>query len=564
MLKNANLTGKYTLLLLLLSLLLFLPGIHTIPMVDRDSAHFAQATKQMLETGNYFQIRFQDRTRYQKPPGINWLQAASVKLFSSPQSESIWAYRLPSTLGGLLAVLLLFFFSRRFISEKAAFVASCLLACSLLLVVESHLMVIDASLLATIVLMQGALLTIYLNESSDLKQRNLFIYVILFWLAMSWGISLKGVTPLVGFGTIISLCLFDRNIRWLKGLRFHWGIPLLLLSSAWILFVNEAEGTNYLWKIIQKDLLPKLQGGHESHGAPFGVHTLLLPLTFWPLSILLGLGFIWAWQKRRAPLEKFLIAWILPTWLFFELMPTKLPQYILPIFPAFAILIALAITDFKMLKISRKQTLILRCLYVAWALFSIAFITIALIWMPYYIDHTLNLYGLIATAILLPLIYLAAQSAWQENFKKTLISLVSCSAICFVTLYQLVFPKLENIWITEKISQAIHQIEPNFSKTNEPLYSIGYDEPSLAFKLGTKKVDYVFHNLFIQAVVVHEKVLAIIDSEYLNIITESLSTKGITLNIESTIKGFNYSRGKWVELVLASHKDENVKDTISR
>ena len=90
------------LLLTLLCLALYLPGIFTVPVVDRDEAHFAQATKQMLETGNYFQIRFQDKTRFQKPPGINWLQALSVKVFSSTESTAIWPYRIPSVLGGYL------------------------------------------------------------------------------------------------------------------------------------------------------------------------------------------------------------------------------------------------------------------------------------------------------------------------------------------------------------------------------------------------------------------------------------------------------------------------------
>ena len=58
----------------------FLPGFFTIPPVDRDEARFAQATKQMIETGDYVDIRFQDESRYKKPVGIYWLQAGVVKL----------------------------------------------------------------------------------------------------------------------------------------------------------------------------------------------------------------------------------------------------------------------------------------------------------------------------------------------------------------------------------------------------------------------------------------------------------------------------------------------------
>src|SRR5712692_6299561 len=91
------------LLLAGLCLLLYLPGIAAIPPLDRDEARFAQATRQMLQTGDYLNIRFQDEARNKKPAGIYWLQAAAVGAFSNPASTAIWPYRLPSLLGGVAA-----------------------------------------------------------------------------------------------------------------------------------------------------------------------------------------------------------------------------------------------------------------------------------------------------------------------------------------------------------------------------------------------------------------------------------------------------------------------------
>jgi len=71
--------ARAMLLLVFVSLVSFLPGFFNIPPVDRDEARFAQATKQMLEAGDYIDIRFQDEVRYKKPVGIYWLQAAVVK-----------------------------------------------------------------------------------------------------------------------------------------------------------------------------------------------------------------------------------------------------------------------------------------------------------------------------------------------------------------------------------------------------------------------------------------------------------------------------------------------------
>ena len=69
--------------LLVAALLSFLPGLFTIPPVDRDEARFTQATKQMVESGDYVDIRYQDEVRYKKPVGIYWLQAAVVKTASA-------------------------------------------------------------------------------------------------------------------------------------------------------------------------------------------------------------------------------------------------------------------------------------------------------------------------------------------------------------------------------------------------------------------------------------------------------------------------------------------------
>src|SRR5438309_10212364 len=95
-------------LLAALCFALYLPGIAAIPPLDRDEARFAQASRQMLETGEFLRIRFQDEARNKKPAGIYWMQAAAVSAFSRPEATAIWPYRLPSLVGGVAAVLLTF------------------------------------------------------------------------------------------------------------------------------------------------------------------------------------------------------------------------------------------------------------------------------------------------------------------------------------------------------------------------------------------------------------------------------------------------------------------------
>src|SRR5947208_15020530 len=83
-------------LLCLLCLILYVPGLAAIPPLDRDEARFAQATRQMLETGDFVRIHFQDEACNKKPIGVYWRQAAGGAAFSSPRSIAIWPYPLPS------------------------------------------------------------------------------------------------------------------------------------------------------------------------------------------------------------------------------------------------------------------------------------------------------------------------------------------------------------------------------------------------------------------------------------------------------------------------------------
>src|ERR1700735_3527267 len=153
--------------LLLISLCLFLPGFFHIPPVDRDEAYFAQATKQMIETGDYVDIRYQDDIRYRKPVGIYWLQAAVVKtaeIFRFPDARTtIWLYRIPSLIGAVGAVLATYWCALAFVSRRGAILAAVMMAASALLGGEARLAKTDAVLLFTIIVAMGVLARAYLT-----------------------------------------------------------------------------------------------------------------------------------------------------------------------------------------------------------------------------------------------------------------------------------------------------------------------------------------------------------------------------------------------------------------
>ena len=312
--------------------------------MDRDEARFAQSTRQMLESGDYLDIRFQDEPRNKKPVAIYWLQAAAVAALSTAQSTAIWPYRLPSLLGAAGAVLLTFAFGARLLGRAAALCGAALLASSLALVVEAHLAKTDAVLLCACVAAQGAL-----GEIHRAARRGgvFWGWPFLFWAAEGAAVLVKGpVAPGLALLTCAALVLAERDGRWLKQLKPLWGVPLFLaIVLPWLLAISLATGGAFISESVGHDFFGKLLGAQESHGAWPGTYLALLPLTFWPGSLLLGAAAALAWRERGDPAVRFLIAWLVPFWFVLELVPTKLPHYLLPAYPALALLAGRAALD---------------------------------------------------------------------------------------------------------------------------------------------------------------------------------------------------------------------------
>lgn len=315
-----------------------LAGLFTLPPLDRDESRFAQATAQMLETGNFVEINFLDEERNKKPVGIHWLQAASVAVLSSAEDRQIWAYRIPSMLGAVLAALACFWGGQRLVGREAAFAGAALFAATVMLGIEGGIAKTDA-------VMTGAT-TLALAALANLRAGGGRKSALLFWFALALGTLVKGpVTPMVAGLATLTLLVWERDWRWLKPL-FFWPGPLLaiLMVLPWLVSIQIATEGNFLREALGVDMGPKIISAQERHGGWPGYYLLALPLTFFPAILFLvpGLtrlipavrGRIDADPARKA---RFLVAWALPTWLVFELMPTKLPHYVLPTYPALAL-----------------------------------------------------------------------------------------------------------------------------------------------------------------------------------------------------------------------------------
>jgi len=540
------LTGFRPYLLLgLLCLLLYAPGIASIPPLDRDEARFTQATRQMLETGDFLHIRFQDEARNRKPAGIYWLQAAAVALFSDAESTAIWPYRLVSLIGASAAVLLTFVFGRALFAARdapprAAFAGAVLLAGMLGLAAEAHIAKTDAMLLATIVAGQGALGLVYTRARAGLPVAVWIAAV--FWLAEAAAILLKGPpAPALAIVTAAALSIADRDARWLRGLRPLAGIVVLaLIVLPWLVAIQSATGGRFVADSLGGDLLAKLVGAQESHGAPPLSYLALAILTLWPASLFLVPAFVRAWRRRDEPPERILLAWIVPAWILLELVPTKLPHYALPLYPAIALAAGAALGDF--VPFARASWAVWTDIAVRslWAIATLA-LAATLIVLPLRFDAGVSLIGVVGAALMVGI----AALLLYRPVGIAVLPLVAALSVAFIGIAAAgVLPGLDRLWLSRSAADLVALHPP---RNGDPLVVVGYSEPSLVFLLGT--------DLHLASGAVAAEMLAgggeaLVGGRENAMFHQSLAARGLVAERLGETRGIDYSNGQHMVLTL--------------
>src|SRR5437868_1168114 len=106
-----------------LLMLAWVPALLSLPPLDRDESRFAEASRQMVDSGNYVDIRFASGPRYNKPVGIYWLQSLCATVAGPAFRGNIRVYRVPSLLGGLLATIFLYVLARRIAPRETPLIA---------------------------------------------------------------------------------------------------------------------------------------------------------------------------------------------------------------------------------------------------------------------------------------------------------------------------------------------------------------------------------------------------------------------------------------------------------
>jgi 4-amino-4-deoxy-L-arabinose transferase-like glycosyltransferase len=472
--------GRAVAFLVVVCLAGYLPGFFNTPPLDRDEARFVQATKQMIETGDYVDIRFQDAVRYKKPVGIYWLQAAAVRaaeaLGASDARTMIWLYRLPSLVGAIGAVLLTYWSALAFGTRRTAYLSALMLACSVLLGVEARLAKTDAMLLLTVVAALGALARAYLASPQTSAGGRNWLVPAIFWTALAGGVLLKGPVILIVVAlAAATLVARDRSARWLVRLRPVAGAAwLLLLVLPWFIAILRRTGASFFVESIGTDLLSKMSGVQESHGGPPGYYLATFWVTFWPAAPLAAVAVPRVWQQHREPATQFLLAWVVPAWLLFELVPTKLPHYVLPLYPAVAILIARIMAQ-GALSHNRHLARFNFLWPAATVLVPIAAV-VALVMMR----RQLGLLAWPFAAAAMIFGFLAWRFYETDGAERALLRASVAAVLLSIAVPGAIVPLLRPLFPSALLAYNVH---PDCER---PLFaSAGYHEPSLVFLFGT-------------------------------------------------------------------------------
>ncbi len=371
---------------------LYLLGNGRVSLWDRDEPRYAQASRQMLQSGDWVVPKLLDEPRIKKPPMIYWCQAASMAIFQhlmpdagrSPEVQmqrAAAAARLPSSIAIVLTMLLMALVLVRIVGQERAFWTVLVFGTSGLVIMAAKMCLTDGVLLLFVTASQFCLYAMY-------QRRATWGVVIAFGICTGLGLLTKGPVVLgINVTTVIVLELmrvmdarlakkreprgFDvvmpnqesphpsplpeyrarepENARSVLAKVLLCIAIVLAIGLPWVIVmwhrmasgINGSE--NGFWKVIKHEIFDRMTSPLEQHKGPPGYYLLLFFATFFPWCLLLPTAIKLAWQNRRDPLTRFAFAAVIGPWIMFECIATKLPHYVLPCFPFLAFLTAQAI-----------------------------------------------------------------------------------------------------------------------------------------------------------------------------------------------------------------------------
>ncbi len=518
--------------------------------------------------------RVQERERLNKPPMIYWTQAISAGILTGWDSagDAIWMYRIPSLLGAIITIMATWRIGCVLfpgaVGARTGLLAGFLLAAAPIFAWEARQARADQLLVMWTTLAMWLLAKAW----RDRDRTQPWMRVLALWVVVGGGVLTKGpITPMVGGLAILALCWWTRSWRWTLRLRPIVGAVIVVaMVLPWVLLVGAEIGFGKYWSIVYDEILGRSLAPKEGHWGPPGYHTLLVFALFLPGAMLLGAA-VWRTVARNLRLpaarmpargrvgkvlgvvrriprmsavgghhgELFLLAWVIPSWLVFEFVSTKLPHYTMPLYPALALLTARCVYAVGGGFVEGLDRGLARIGILTWAVFGLG----TLVFGPFVLEtltggaarHQLVLI-LVASAVLLVSWMLACAAVWRRDLKQaqTLGLATACASI--VVLLGAFLPNADTPFVSKAIAEQIRLRDPGGTRS---IASVGFHEDSLIFNTHGR-VERIDEDQLDAWIVSHPDAIVILPLDLAN--REDLVAC-------VSVVGFNYSNGKrgtWV------------------
>jgi 4-amino-4-deoxy-L-arabinose transferase-like glycosyltransferase len=342
------------LLVVLLGLVLFFPGLGRRDLWNPDEARYGQVAREMVEGGTLLVPHLNGEVYREKPPLFFWAIAAAALPFGRVTETAV---RLPSALAGLGTLLVVFDLGRRLFSRRAAWLAAAAFATSSKVLWQARFGQIDMFLTFLVALAVWCWARGWLEERAGWSWG--------FFAATGAATVAKGpaglLPPLLAILAFLALTRDREGFR-----RLRLGRGLLLWAAvvlAWLVPAGLAAGPDYWRTMVFKQNLTRYADPWHHH-QPWHYYLSVLPADFFPWSFLLPAAVVGGWagvsgrRRRRseaaeAPREKdrsgtagdggapflFALCWVAVTLVFFSLSPAKRTVYVLTMYPGLALLV---------------------------------------------------------------------------------------------------------------------------------------------------------------------------------------------------------------------------------
>jgi 4-amino-4-deoxy-L-arabinose transferase-like glycosyltransferase len=306
-------------------------------LIEPDEGRYAEIPREMVASGDWVTPRLNGLKYFEKPPLQYWATATAYTLFGEHQ----WTSRLWVSLTGFAGMLLVWFAGARLFGREAGCYAALLLGSSLLYALMSHINTLDMGVTFFITLGITGLL---LGQRPDVDASERRNWMWLAWAALGFSVLSKGLMGLVLPGAALVLyTLVQRDFALWKRMHLVTGLLLCLVVCApWFYLVIQANPEFFERFFIYEHytrFTTKVHGRYQPWY--YFVPVLLLGMMPWTLLMFDTLLRAWKWGAARARSfspERFLLVWIVFVYVFFSVSGSKLPSYLLPMFPALALL----------------------------------------------------------------------------------------------------------------------------------------------------------------------------------------------------------------------------------